>query len=146
MKGFEIAHQKWSKHRGNLQWVWCAHHITLQFLGQARGVKKSSFSLSSVITFPCTLSCLLCCRSWVDSSLLYSSPRCPPNSSVYHSGGAVGERRWGHEVGGTWRSSDSTKLSQNLLQHCLIRYSETYLLESATELHVADSLPVGCEK
>lgn len=79
-------------------------------------------------------------------ALLSSLPTHSPNSSVDHSGGGVGERRWGHGVGGTWRSSDSTKLSRNLLQHCLIRSSETYLAESAAELHVADSLPVGCEK
>ncbi|KAB0371112.1 hypothetical protein FD755_017521 [Muntiacus reevesi] len=30
---------------------------------------------------------------------------------------AVEQHRWGHGVGGTWRSSDSTKLSRNLLQH-----------------------------
>ncbi|KAB0350612.1 hypothetical protein FD754_015469 [Muntiacus muntjak] len=50
-------------------------------------VEQHSFSLSPVITFPCTLSCLLCCRSWVDSSVLHSSPCCPPHSFVDHSGG-----------------------------------------------------------
>ena len=56
------------------------------------------------------------------------------------------ERGWGHGDGGIWRSSDYPKLSWNLLQHCLMGGSETYLVESAAELNIADPFPVGCEK